>query len=248
MHSDLPLIGCCGWSEAKSKYVADFPVVELQSTFYEPPSPALATKWRALAPDSFHFCLKAWQLITHTPSSPTYRRLKSKLSAAEYDLVGCFRPTEQVALAWERTRAIATALKAETVLFQCPASFRPESENVLNLRRFFSEIKRSNFLLAWEPRGDWPSHLVNSLCQELGLLHCIDPLEVDPTERPAQYWRLHGRSGYHYRYSDEDLSELLRLFQCCADPMNRPRYIFFNNIWMKEDALRFQTLLSAAHP
>jgi hypothetical protein len=59
--------------------------------------------WRALAPRSFQFCLKAWQLITHTPASPTYRKLKSKLSAAEHDLVRSFRPTEQVALAWERT-------------------------------------------------------------------------------------------------------------------------------------------------
>src|SRR3954469_21508206 len=42
-----------------------------------PPPPALASKWRALAPASFQFCLKAWQLITHTPASPTYRKLKS---------------------------------------------------------------------------------------------------------------------------------------------------------------------------
>ena len=150
MPSDSPLIGCCGWSEAKPKYFADFPVVELQSTFYEPPPLALARKWRSLAPRSFQFCVKAWQLITHTPASPTYRKLKAKLSAAEHDLVGRFRPTEQVTLAWERTAAIARALDARVVLFQCPASFRPEPENLRNLRDFFSRIKRGPLELAWD--------------------------------------------------------------------------------------------------
>ncbi len=240
MPSDSPLIGCCGWSEGKSKYFADFPAVELQSTFYEPPSLALASKWRALAPDSFQFCLKAWQLITHTPASPTYRKLKSKLSAAEHDLVGSFRPTEQVTLAWERTAAIARALEARIVLFQCPASFRPEPENLRNLRRFFSGIKRERFQMAWEPRGEWPSDLVAALCEEFDLLRCIDPFETDPTKVQAPYWRLHGKGGYSYRYSEDDLEELRHVLRQCVAETNGPRCIFFNNIWMKEDALRFQ--------
>ena len=131
--SPLPLVGCSGWSEAKSKYFADFKTIELQSTFYEPPPIALASKWSALAPCSFCFCLKAWQLITHTPSSPTYRKLKSKISPAEHELVGSFRPSEQVLLAWERTAAIARALPAKVILFQCPADWRqleiPISDN-----------------------------------------------------------------------------------------------------------------------
>ncbi len=240
MPGDSPLIGCCGWSEAKSKYFADFPIVELQSTFYELPSLALANKWCSLAPDSFQFCVKAWQLITHTPASPTYRKLKVKLSAAEHDLVGRFQPTEQVKLAWERTAAIARALDARVVLFQCPASFRPEPENLRNLRDFFSRIKRGPLELAWEPRGDWPSDLVAGLCQDFALLRCLDPFATDPTEEPALYWRLHGKGGYSYRYSEDDLEELRRVWQQCASKAKGPRYIFFNNIWMKEDARRFQ--------
>lgn len=235
MQREFPLIGCCGWSEAKVKYFADFPVVELQSTFYEPPAEALASKWRGLAPDSFQFCLKAWQLITHAASSPTYRKLKSTLSPAEYELVGFFRPTEQVALAWERTAEIARALRAAVVLFQCPASFRPEPENLRNLRRFFSEMKRERFKVAWEPRGAWPTDLVSGLCRELDLLHCIDPFGTAGTETAAPYWRLHGRGSYSYRYSDADLDELIHMLQKTGGT----QYILFNNIWMKEDSLRF---------
>lgn len=30
-------VGCCGFGEAQQKYVAEFPVVEIQVTFYQPP-------------------------------------------------------------------------------------------------------------------------------------------------------------------------------------------------------------------
>jgi len=241
--SNSPLIGCCGWGEAKTKYFSDFPAIELQSTFYEPPSVALAAKWRALAPESFHFCLKAWQLITHTASSPTYRKLKSKLAAVEKDLVGSFQPTEQVMLAWERTALVARALQARLILFQCPASFQPAPENLGNLRTFFSEIKRGEFKLAWEPRGPWPSDLVIHLCNELQLLRCVDPFAVAADDTQAPYWRLHGIGGYSYHYSDDDLERLVAMLAASSTGAGKPRYVFFNNIWMKQDALRFQQLL-----
>ncbi len=246
MQTNPPLVGCCGWSEAKPKYFADFDAVELQSTFYEPPSAALAGKWRALAPSHFHFCIKAWQLITHTTSSPTYRRLKSKLGAAERELVGSFQDTEQVMLAWERTATIARALEARVILFQCPGSFRPEAKNLQNLRRFFSEIKREQFALAWEPRGDWPSDLTATLCGDLDLLLCIDPFDTDATKVRAPYWRLHGKGAYSYRYSDDDLQELLFLSRNSGLKPLGPQYIFFNNIWMKDDSLRFKQRLQIA--
>ena len=109
----------------RAKYFDQFPVVELQETFYDLHRSIFARKWRDDAPPGFRFCMKAWQLITHTAASPTYRRLKSKLGSEERDLVGAFRDTEQVWLAWERTRGtIARVVRADIVAFQCPASFR----------------------------------------------------------------------------------------------------------------------------
>ncbi len=248
------LVGCCGWSEGKARYFADFPAVEIQSTFYEPPSVALASKWRALAPDSFHFCVKAWQLITHTPTSPTYRRLKSKLSPDECELVGSFRQTEQVWLAWERTASIARVLRARVILFQCPASFKPERENVHNLRSFFSSIEREEFQFAWEPRGEWPAETVQQLCGDLSLIYCIDPFKAgsvppagiaaDAANTGKIYWRLHGRSGYSYRYSDSDLNDLMKMLRKHTKNVNGPAYVFFNNIWMKDDALKLRDLIA----
>ena len=76
-------VGCCGWTEAQSRYLTNFRTIELQTTFYEPPTSAVAKRWRSQAPPGFRFCMKAWQLITHTPSSPTYRRLRAGVSPEE---------------------------------------------------------------------------------------------------------------------------------------------------------------------
>ncbi len=144
-------------------------------------------------------------------------------------------------LAWERTRSIAKVLDARVILFQCPASFVPDPQNVSNFRRFFETIERSSYRLAWEPRGDWPLSLVDDLCRDLDLMHCLDPLGDAVTRPQAPYWRLHGKGGYHYRYTDGELTELARTADVC-----RPQYVFFNNIWMKQDALRFLQLATAA--
>jgi hypothetical protein len=34
-------------------------VIEIQSTFYDPPALNVAARWRALAPPEFDFCIKA---------------------------------------------------------------------------------------------------------------------------------------------------------------------------------------------
>jgi uncharacterized protein YecE (DUF72 family) len=232
-------VGCCGWSEAQARYFADFRAIELQTTFYQPPANAVAARWKSRAPDGFRFCMKAWQLITHTPSSPTYRKLKSPVGESESDLYGSFRPTEQVALAWERTREIAGILDAHVIVFQCPKSFLPTRENIRNLSAFFRDIKRDDRTLAWEPRGDeWTANLVRGLCAENRLIHCVDPFEADPAHGDSLYWRLHGRGSYRYRYTDQDLAELDEKLRG-QSRLRGPNYIMFNNMSSGPDALRF---------
>ncbi|MGC8793624.1 MAG: DUF72 domain-containing protein, partial [Bryobacteraceae bacterium] len=160
------LVGCCGWAGARARYYEQFPVVELQETFYQLPSVSLVEKWRREAPSAFRFTLKAWQLITHPPSSPTYRRLKEPLPEDLRARCGFFQPTDQVWEAWERTAEIARALRAEAVVFQCPASFRPLPANVANLKRFFQRAGPQPWLAVWEPRGDWPPELIREICRE----------------------------------------------------------------------------------
>jgi uncharacterized protein YecE (DUF72 family) len=236
------IIGCCGWTEAQAKYFRTFDAVEIQTTFYHPPADSVARRWKTQAPAEFRFCMKAWQLITHTPSSPTYRRLKSGVAESEKDLYGSFRPTEQVGLAWQRTREIADIIDAQAIVFQCPASFLPTRENIRNLEGFFGEIDRGGRIIAWESRGDhWASQLIRDICAAFRLVDCVDPFVRSSTNGQSIYWRLHGRGGYRYRYSEDDLTELRAKLQANSD-LAGPNYIMFNNISSREDALRFSTV------
>lgn len=127
---------------------------QVQHTFYEPPQLKTLQKWKAAAPENFEFAIKAWQLITHSSNSPTYRRLKTPLN--DNDAAGCgsFRDSDVVHRAWQTTLACAEALGAERILFQCPASFKPVPQNIEQLISFFQLINTQKHLkLFWEPRG-----------------------------------------------------------------------------------------------
>ncbi len=74
-------VGCCGWSypdwegpfypegmaagDYLEWYAGRFPVVEVDSTFYRPPSAAMVRAWRSRTPDGFRFALKVPRAITH---------------------------------------------------------------------------------------------------------------------------------------------------------------------------------------
>ena len=231
-----PIVGCCGWAEKQSLYLSHFPAIEIQSTFYEPPAAKVAARWRELAPPDFIFCIKAWQLITHTPSSPTYRRLRSPVAAEDRDHLGSFRDTELVWRAWKKTLEIAEALHVKVVVFQCPASFQPNPTNLQNFSTFFRKIGKQPFQIAWEPRGSWPPELVHNLCAEFQLIHCVDPFVDRSVCGKPLYWRLHGKESYSYRYTDDNLQYLHDMLADC------PAYVMFNNVSMKEDSLRFMHL------
>jgi len=232
-----PLVGCCGWAGAQAHYFSHFPVIEIQSTFYDPPAAKVAAKWRALAPPGFVFCIKAWQLITHASTSPTYRRLRRSTTPTERDLYGSFQDTEAVWRAWQKTLEIAQAVEASVVLFQCPASFQPISANLRNLSRFFHKLGSQPFRLAWEPRGPWPLELVHDICAEHELIHCVDPFVNHSVYGDRLYWRLHGKGSYSYVYTDQELAQLKTWL--LRSQTDLPAYILFNNVSMKEDALRF---------
>jgi uncharacterized protein YecE (DUF72 family) len=239
--------GCCGFPQPLGRYARTFPVVEVQQTFYQPPLSRTLEKWRIEVSPAFEFTLKAWQLITHEASSPTYRRLREKLTDAQRREAGAFRVNATVMSAWHRTLECAQALGSRVILFQCPARFTPTEENKQNLRAFFREVKRTMparlpaemHTFVWEPRGEWKPEEVHELCEELGLVHGVDPFQQAPATAGLGYFRLHGKAGYRYRYSDDDLARLLELAGW------RPAcYVLFNNISMLEDARRFQALVS----
>ena len=234
-------IGLCGFTMAFEDYVREYRLVEVQQTFYEPPREGTMRRWRALAPADFEFTIKAWQLVTHDASSPTYRRLRSPLTDAERAVVGGFRTSPIVLKAWQRTLDCAAILRATAILLQCPASFRPTDDNVSQLRAFLRVVERpSGVRLLWEPRGTWPPDITTMLCRELDLVHVVDPF-VSTTVTPEQtYFRLHGTTGARHVYTDAELEQLADLLPDAPGP---PAYVLFNNLPRIEDARRFRAVL-----
>jgi uncharacterized protein YecE (DUF72 family) len=230
-------VGCCGFRSSRVAYYGRLPAVEVQHTFYQPPRAATLEKWRAEAPAGFEFAVKAWQLITHQSSSPTYRRLRKNLSEEERAAAGSFRQTEVVEEAWRVTLESAEALAAGAVLFQCPASFGPTPDNVERLHDFFTGRGRRGLDFCWEPRGEWPPGLVRELCERLDLWHAVDPFTARTTTPKRCYFRLHGRRGWRYSYEDGELEELLSML-----PRKGTSYVFFNNVDMLNNAVRLKEL------
>ncbi|MEW6456880.1 MAG: DUF72 domain-containing protein [Acidobacteriota bacterium] len=228
------IIGCAGFQKARKVYYEKFNFVEIQKIFYEPPSLDLMGKWREESPESFIFSIKAWQVITHPPSSPTYKKMKR----LPPETCGFFRPSEQVYEAYEVTLKIAKILKSDFILFQCPKSFTPTQENKANMEKFFKKIKRSGINFGWEPRGEsWKDEIILEICRKLNLIHVVDPFQRESLYGKFSYYRLHGIKSPFYRYQEKDFKFLVKKF------INERNFVVFNNVASFDDALTFKEYL-----
>jgi len=219
-------VGCCGYPVSMGRYEETFKVVELNSTFYKYPKPQTVKKWRDTAPEDFEFTVKAHQDITH----------KYKMNL------------EQTCESLDAMKTICHLLDAKVLLFQTPASFKPDK--LQEVAEFFEQFDHENLVLAWEPRGPlWETaetrEKLRVVLENLDVSHVTDPFRSMPvyTGKTA-YLRLHGHGErmYYYEYSNEELGilhEKTKLF----NTSNRQVYIFFNNLTMFEDAQRFRSFV-----
>jgi uncharacterized protein YecE (DUF72 family) len=231
-------VGLCGFTMAMEDYALHFPVVEIQNTFYEPPSNQVLPRWLAVTSASLEYTIKVWQLVTHARNSPTYRRLRKPLPEGAQP--GFFQDTGAVQEGWHRPVECARILHATATLFQCPASFTPDEQNVRAMRQFFDRIDRPNARLLWEPRGSaWVNQraLALSLCRDLDLVHVVDPFVTEPEPGHPVYWRLHGMSGPRHSYSDRELKRLAEWLQEVG--VRERAYVMFKNLPRLENAKRF---------
>ncbi len=244
-------VGCCGFTVGRKRYYQLFNAVELQDTFYNPPNAERMKRLRSEAPPNFTFTMKAWQAITHPPSMRTWRRSRFKPPKNLWERYGFLRPTEENLRAWATIREAAEAIQSRAVIIQLPPSFRCTPENQSNMRDFLSSIGKPPFIIGIEVRGDWKEHL-EELAKVIEpferVIHVVDPLRyAEAITRGVRYYRLHGIGGrevnYRYRYSDEDLLKLRDLVLSAIEEGANEVYVMFNNMYMREDALRFKELL-----
>ena len=145
------LIGITGWTEptlvkagtfypkktmsAEDRlrfYAEQFPIVEVDSTYYAPPSERNSVLWTERTPTHFTFNVKAYALLTNHPTRPDslYKEIREQLPAELAEKRNVYREQlapELVDEVWQRFRdalmPLHSAGKLGAVLFQFPQWF-----------------------------------------------------------------------------------------------------------------------------
>jgi len=125
-------------------------------------------------------------------------------------------------------------LNAKIILFQTPASFTEDEQNIKNIKEFFFSIDKKRFIFAWEARG-WSESKRKEICEELEIISAVDPFKEKAFGK-MNYFRLHGLPGYNLRYT-YSIEDLKKLKSFCNKKEN---YVFFNNIQMLKNANEFK--------
>ncbi len=244
----LMKVGCCGFPVSRRRYYTLFKVVEIQQTFYKPPSIDTIRRWREEAPKDFEFTFKAWQIITHSPRSPTWRKAKLSIPDEELDKYGLLKPTKENIEAWRKMLDIAKILDAKIIVLQTPPSLKYDSDSINRIREFFEKITSisDNVHVAWEPRGQWYNHfdVLSEIFRQYNIIHVVDPFKHDPLPvLNTCYLRLHGRGkgevNYKYKYTEKDYNELLEKLKNYSKYFTEC-YVMFNNVYMFENAREFK--------
>ena len=213
-------VGCSSSGRNRRGYFSRLTLMEVQDTFLAPPKLKTLRRWRSEAPDDFCYTVKAWQVITHEASSPSYRAIPAG-SAPPPAECGLFQQTSAVSEAYARTLECARALAARAILFETPPSFTPTASNRQRIARFFEGVERVPEIdLAWEARGVWSTAEVEQITADLELLPCYDPVANQQLPRNERaYFKLQ-----HAQLDEDDvvaladvLEEYARLFVVFGD-------------------------------
>jgi uncharacterized protein YecE (DUF72 family) len=207
-----------------------FNTIELNNTFYRPPSAAYCARWveDVDARPDFLYTAKLWQRFTHEREQPW--------------------TNEDVAVFRDGIAPLVEAGRLGALLMQFPWSFRYSARSEEHLKRLVGEFGDLPLVLEVRHRG-WMQDRALRLVESLGVGFCnIDqpafgsniPL-TSLAVGPIGYLRLHGRNAeawfdkdagrdqrYDYLYKDAELDEIEAALQEIADRVER-LFVIANN-------------------
>lgn len=193
-------------------YAHEFPVVEVNATFYRLASPAAVRRWRDAVPASFSFVVKGSRFLTHT----------LKLRGAEAGLQRFFAPLE------------ALGDRCCAVLWQLPPWLPADTALLADFLDAAAAAGPDHVQHAVEFRHDtWYHDDVAGVLDEHGAML----VNVSGGKAPAPpppfattvtggraYVRFHGLTGFSHRYRDDELAPWVE--HLAAQP---EALVFFNN-------------------
>jgi uncharacterized protein YecE (DUF72 family) len=233
-----------------SWYAEHFDVVEVNSSFYGPPTPATTKKWAQRTPPGFEFCLKLYQKFTH-PEMYKKAALADLPDQSPDVLAGLARVTAaDVGVFKDALAPLAVAGRLGALLAQFPPRFHDTPANREYLDWLLTTF--GEFDVAVELRHKTWS---DSHAETLKLLnrHNAAWTQIDepkfrfsirqnwlPNQEGFAYMRLHGRNvaewwhhdatedRYNYLYSREEL-EPIAVVATSTAAIVKKAYVFMNN-------------------
>jgi uncharacterized protein YecE (DUF72 family) len=220
-------------------YAEHFDTVEINSTFYRPPSPEVARGWTARTPDGFEFALKLYQKFTH-PEMFAKATGKDPFDLTQTDVDELRRGVAP----------IADAGKLGPLLAQFPTSFQAEAatrDYLAWLLETFREYPLAVELRHRSWTDDGPASEEILAAYGAAWVQIDEPkfrVSVRQTFRPnvpgIYYMRLHGRNAanwwrhkasedrYDYLYSADELAPIAENVKEVARA-TRKAYVYMNN-------------------
>ena len=165
-------------------YASQFPIVEVDSTYYFPPSERNSVLWIERTPKDFTFNIKAYALLTNHPTKveSLYKDVREALPeevAAKKNVYREHLPEKLADEVWDRFREslmpLHSAGKLGSVLFQYPQWF------VIGRKNKDYIIKKLNAAIAEAARDEQ----VRELAPKLGFE--LDPKGVGAPEDAAEF-------------------------------------------------------------
>jgi uncharacterized protein YecE (DUF72 family) len=220
-------------AESRLKFYASrFPLVEVDSTYYFPPSERNSELWIERTPPAFTFNVKAYSLLTNHPTRPDslYADIRKQVSPEVLDKRFVYRdklPDDAVDEVWQRFHdalmPLHSAGKLGAVLFQFPQWFVISRKNKAYIEECADRLR--DFRVVVEFRHEtWLSERNRE--ETLGFLEerhlpyvCVDmpqgfdssvPPIAAATAEDLSMVRFHGRNTVAWKAKAETASERFR--------------------------------------
>lgn len=239
-------------------YAQQFPLVEVDSTYYSPPAETTVALWRDRTPPEFTFNIKAFSLLTQHPTRPTalYKDLRERIGEPKKNLY--LRDVDPVIAdqVWERFLAALEPLheagKLGAILFQFPQWFpigRRNKHYILECRRRCEPMRicvefRNHTWMSEENRAETldflASYGVPYVCVDMpqGYPSSIPPVLAATADLAVV--RFHGHSDrwtskdvherFGYRYSEQELRAWAPRLRRLAEEATTT-HVLFNNCY-----------------
>jgi uncharacterized protein YecE (DUF72 family) len=212
-------------------YAAQFPLTEIDSTYYAPPAERQVALWTERTPEGFRFDVKAYSLLTGHPTKPPslWRDLREGLPADVAEKRNVYPNhlgPEAMDEAWRRfeaaLRPMHEAGKLGAVLFQYPPWFGPRKDNRAEIDALRERLP--DYRISVEFRSPrWTAEERDrertlSMLEEHGLVFvCVDAPPVSGLPRvmavtnPELFLiRFHGRSDSTWNDTSRSAAERFR--------------------------------------